>query len=108
MRQLRAQGFEVAIDHAIDAAAAIRPFSYYGGYRTVAEHYQHMDDIAAARPDLAVVVDYGDSWRRVNSRPDSHDLKAICITQMRAGDCALDPETDKPRFRLIAAVHARS
>ena len=107
IRQLRAQGFEVVIDHALETAAAIRPFSYYGGYRTVAEHYQHMDDLAAARPDLAVVVDYGDSWRKANNRPDGHDLKAICITRLRAGDCALDPETDKPRFLLIAAIHAR-
>lgn len=106
MRRLRAQGFDVAIDHALDASA-IRPFSYYGGYRTIAEHDQHMDGIAAAHPDLAVVVDYGDSWRKVNSQPDGHDLEAICITKLRAGDCALDPEADKPRFLLIAAVHAR-
>ncbi|HET7091262.1 MAG TPA: M14 family zinc carboxypeptidase, partial [Anaerolineae bacterium] len=107
MRRLRAQGFDVAIDHVLDAAAEISPFSYYGGYRSVAEHDQHMDGIAAAHPDLAVVVDYGDSWRKVNSRPDGHDLKAICITKLRPGDCALDPEADKPRFLLIAAVHAR-
>ena len=106
-RQLRARGFIVIVDHELDLASALNLFSYFGGYRTVAEHYQHMDDLAAARPDLAVVVDYGDSWRKLNAQPGGHDLKAICITQLRAGDCALNPNTDKPRFFLMAAIHAR-
>ncbi|HLF25471.1 MAG TPA: M14 family zinc carboxypeptidase [Anaerolineae bacterium] len=104
---LRAQGFTVSIDQRLEIDSSSKPFSYYGGYRTVAEHYQHLDAIAAAHPDLAVVVDYGDSWRKVNSRPNGHDLKAICITRLRPGDCVLDPDTDKPRFLLLAAIHAR-
>jgi len=83
------------------------PFSYFGGYRTVAEHYAHMNAIAATYPELAMVVDYGDSWRKINSQPDGHDLLAICITKRRASDCQLNPNTDKPRFLLIAAIHAR-
>jgi hypothetical protein len=81
--------------------------TFYSGYRTVAEHYQHLDDVAAAHPGLAVVVDYGDSWRKENAQPDGHDLKALCITRLRPGDCALTPATDKPRFLLMAAIHAR-
>ena len=34
---------------------------------------------------------------------------AICITKRRpnTNDCALTPDTDKPRFVLMAAIHAR-
>jgi hypothetical protein len=81
--------------------------TFYGGYRTVVEHYQHLDDVAAAHPGLAVVVDYGDSWRKENAQPDGHDLRALCITRLRPGDCALTPNTGKPRFFLMAAIHAR-
>lgn len=97
-------GIRVEVDQTLDPTS---PFSFYYGYRTVAEHYAHMDAIAAARPDLAVVVDYGDSWRKLTGAPNGHDLKAICITRRRAGDCQLSPDTDKPRFFLMAAIHAR-
>lgn len=81
--------------------------NYFGGYRTVAEHDARMDGIAASRPDLALVVDYGDSWRKANGQPNGHDLKAICITARRPGDCQLNPNTDKGRFFLMAALHPR-
>jgi hypothetical protein len=105
--ELRAQGFVVVDVSPPPSAVEAQPFTYYGGYRTVAEHWAHLDAVAAAHPDLALLVDYGDSWRTVNSVPNGHDLRAICITQQREGDCALDPETDKPRFLVIAATHAR-
>ncbi|MCS6848532.1 MAG: M14 family zinc carboxypeptidase [Anaerolineae bacterium] len=115
LADLRTKGFDATVHspltlHPLPLTAHGSPLtahSYFGGYRTVAEHEAHMDAIATARPDLALVVDYGDSWRKVTGRPDGHDLKAICITKRRANDCRLDPNTDKPRFLLIAAVHAR-
>ena len=106
-RDLRAQGFVIAIERELDTSFTAGPLTYFGGYRTVSEHYQHLDDVAAAHPDLALVVDYGDSWRKANGAPGGRDLKAICITKRQAGDCELDPETDKPRFFLVAAIHAR-
>ncbi|MGQ9816009.1 MAG: M14 family zinc carboxypeptidase, partial [Candidatus Roseilinea sp.] len=102
---LRRQGFTVTLESA--GAGQLAPFTSYGGYRTVFEHYQHLDAVAAAYPHLARVIDYGDSWRKTTSPTGPHDLKAICITRLRPGDCALDPHTDKPRFLLMAAIHAR-
>lgn len=104
---LRSEGFTVTIDQELTSFSGIETAAYFGGYRTVAEHYTHLDSVAAARPDLAVTIDYGDSWRKQNERPDGHDLRAICITRLRPGDCALTPTTDKPRFFLMAAIHAR-
>lgn len=102
---LRRQGFIVTPEQS--AGARFVPFMFYGGYRTVFEHYQHLDAVAAAYPHLARVIDYGDSWRKTTNPADAHDLKAICITRLRPGDCALNPNTDKPRFLMIAAIHAR-
>ncbi len=108
LASLRTKGFDVAVHTQLPALdAPFVSFGYFGGYRTVAEHEAHMSAVAAERPDLALVVDYGDSWRKITGRPDGHDLKAICITKRRPGDCRLDPDTDKPRFLLIAAIHAR-
>ncbi len=100
-------GATVAVDHqpvqAVEGAA-----TYFGGYRTVAEHEQHLYDVQAARPDLAQVVDYGDSWGRMTGNSVySHDLLALCLTRIQAGDCALSPTAPKPRFVLMAAIHAR-
>jgi len=111
-QRLIAQGFRVQRQRAlspISKRTAQGPSTYFAGYRTVAEHEAHMAALAAARPDLAAVVDYGDSWLKVNGSPSGHDLVAICITRRRpnTNDCALNPETDKPRFLLMAAIHAR-
>ncbi len=106
--QLRARGFSVEIAQQNSPARnAFAPFTYNGGYRTVAEHEQHLADVAATHPTLAQIVTYGQSWRKQQGQADGHDLKAICITQLRPGDCALSPNTDKPRFFLMAAIHAR-
>jgi carboxypeptidase T len=103
---LRAQGFTVLIDHVLDTAQH-GPFTYYGGYHTVAEHYQHMDDVATIHPGLALTVTYGISWRRAQSSTAGYDLRAICITKRAPGDCGLNPNTNKPRFLMMAAIHAR-
>jgi len=80
---------------------------FFNGYHTVSGHYEHMDRVAETFPDLVRLVTYGASWRKVNGRSDGYDLRAICITKLRPGDCELDPDTDKPRFLMIAAIHAR-
>ncbi len=107
VRRLRAQGFVVEVETDLAAGMRRAPQLFGDGYRTVAEHVQHLNDIATVNPDLAVVVDYGDSWRKASRQPDGHDLIAICLTRRRPGDCSLNPETDKPRFLLMAAIHAR-
>lgn len=105
---LKARGFDVEIVNTLDAVPqGMAALTYFGGYRTVAEHYAHLDSVASTYPNLATVVDYGDSWRKANGIANGDDLKAICITSKQTGDCALNPNSAKPRFLLIAALHAR-
>ncbi|NJC73178.1 carboxypeptidase [Planosporangium thailandense] len=81
--------------------------TYYGGYHTVRAQYAHLDKVAADHPDLATVVDYGDSYLKSRNPATGYDLKAICLTRKQAGDCALDPNAPKPRFLLMSQIHAR-
>ena len=108
---LRSSGFGVEINETLakvsKADGNFSPMTYFGGYRTVAEHFAHLDSVAATYPALATVVDYGDSWRKVNNIANGNDLKAICITKKQVGDCALNPSSSKPRFLLVSAIHAR-
>ncbi|MFF4187482.1 M14 family zinc carboxypeptidase [Streptomyces sp. NPDC001691] len=88
---------------------AVRPAAgatYYGGYHTVDGHYAHLTQVAAQHPDLATVMTYGQSWRKKNGA-SGRDLKAICVTKLRQGDCALNPNSTKPRFFLMSQIHAR-
>jgi len=80
--------------------------TYYGGYRTVNAQYAHLAAVAAAHPDLATVSTYGQSWRKTNNR-GGYDLRVICITKINAGDCARVTTAPKPRFLLMAQIHAR-
>ena len=105
--QLAAQGFSLSVAETIrPQPSPQRPQSFFNGYRSVVEHEQHLDAVVAAYPGLAQVVVYGQSWRKTQGL-SGFDLKTICITQLRAGDCALSPNTNKPRFFLMAAIHAR-
>ena len=91
------------------AAPAVAPIdeTYDGGYHTVVAQYAHLTAVATAHPDLATVVDYGDSYLKTQNAATGYDLKAICITHVQAGDCALSPSAPKPRFVLMAQIHAR-
>lgn len=99
------QGYAIAVHEVLNKPDAARNF--YGGYHSIAEHEAHMAGIAAARPDLAQVVVYGASWRKTQGMTNGFDLKAICLTRQQPGDCALNPNASKPRFFLMAAIHAR-
>ncbi|KAA2258890.1 peptidase M14 [Solihabitans fulvus] len=93
-----------------DAPRAAEPQAaagtFYGGYRTVAAQEAHLTQVAAAHPDLATTYDVGDSWLKTKGR-GGHDVDAICLTKKKAGDCALNPNSTKPRFTLMAQIHAR-
>lgn len=111
---LEAQGFSVTIDPVqtkLDVTDLdddlVSAQTYYGGYRTVAEHYAHLDSVVATYPALTKLYDYGDSWRKVNGVANGHDLKVICITANAANGCALNPNSAKPRFFIMASIHAR-
>jgi hypothetical protein len=55
---------------------------------------------------LTQVLDIGDSWRKTRGS-GGHDIRAICITKKQAGDCALSPNSAKPRLVIMAQIHAR-
>jgi len=103
--KLNAEGYALVAQQHIGMVNS--PLSFYGGYHSITEHYAHMDSIIAARPDLAQGVVYGQTWRKTQDPNSGYDLRAICLTKQRPGDCALNPNTDKPRFFLMAAIHAR-
>ncbi|HUQ61388.1 M14 family zinc carboxypeptidase [Lentzea sp.] len=108
--ELGADGFRSSVE-TVKAPSTWAPRSlgdetYYGGYRTVTAHLAHLDETAAAHPDLATVVDYGDSWRKTQGS-GGYDLKAICITRKSAGDCELTPTAPKPRLFVMGQLHAR-
>ncbi|GII25925.1 M14 family zinc carboxypeptidase [Planosporangium mesophilum] len=91
------------------AAPVVAPVdeTYYGGYHTVRAQHAHLDQVAANRPDLATVVDYGDSYLKTRNPATGYDLKAICLTRKLSGDCSLTPSAPKPRFLLMTQIHAR-
>ncbi len=91
-------------DGSISAAAY---GTFYGGYHTVEAQFQHLQDVAAAYPTLATVVDYGDSWRKSQGLTTGSDLLAICITKKVTGDCARSTTAAKPRSVVVSAIHAR-
>lgn len=105
--RLALEGFSSELLHEVDRSGGEGLFTFYGGYRTAVEHEQHLAQVAAARPELALLVDYGDSWRRQQGLPNGHDLLALCLTNRQAGDCALSPTAPKPRAFVMANVHAR-
>lgn len=75
--------------------------TFYGGYRTVEGFHSFVADIAKRYPDLAKRVSYGKSWKQAN------ELEALCISREAWAGCELKPESAKPRFLLMAQIHAR-
>ena len=103
--QLKSAGYRVTVDHTIDPQVGLD--DYYGGYRTVAEHVAHMNELQTTYPNFVRVVDFGDSWAKTQAVTEGHDMLAVCITADQADHCALTPESPKPRFVLMTAIHAR-
>lgn len=103
--ELQRRGFTVRVDRELTTDGG-NVLTYNAGYRTVDEHVAHLANVEATYPNLAVVHDYGDSWRKLQGRTDN-DLYAICLTNIQPGDCALNPNSTKPRALIMSAIHAR-
>jgi carboxypeptidase T len=89
----------------VSGAAAVAA-TFFGGYRTKAEQYAHLDSVTAANPSLVVGYTYGSSWRKANGL-GGNDLRVLCITKLQPGDCQLNPNSAKPRSLVMASIHAR-
>ncbi|WP_206784635.1 M14 family zinc carboxypeptidase [Amycolatopsis sp. MtRt-6] len=80
--------------------------TYYGGYRTVTAHENHLAQVASAHPDLATKYTIGQSWKKTKGQ-GGHDIQAVCLTKKQAGDCTLSTTSKKPKFLLLGQIHAR-
>jgi Zinc carboxypeptidase/Proprotein convertase P-domain len=111
---LRRAGIKVEIDEegtarlreaetAFQQGFSIESISGYPCYRTVEETYARMDALAAARPNLARVVDIGPSWLRSGNPNAGYRMRVLRIT-----NSATDPVlTNKPNMVVLGSIHAR-
>ena len=103
---LRARGLRVEVDQ--EATSRLNdPDTFYGGYHTVEEIYQFLDEQVAAHPTLAEKIDIGDSWCKTHpgqcTQPNSwagFDLWVLHITNR-------DIPGPKPVFWYDAGIHSR-
>ncbi len=102
---LLARGYRVDI---VSHESPLRPRAYsssgiqgYPCYRTVEETEAAMSTLASDHPDLARVVDIGDSWEKTKSGGSGgHDLRVLQVTNRAIPG-------PKPVFFLMGAIHAR-
>jgi carboxypeptidase T len=85
---------------------ALAADTFYGGYRTVTAHENHLAQVASAHPDLATKYTIGQSWKKTKGQ-GGHDIQALCLTKKQTGDCTLSTTSTKPKFFLMAQIHAR-
>ncbi|WP_372672512.1 M14 family zinc carboxypeptidase [Amycolatopsis kentuckyensis] len=109
--QLRARGFRPSYYDTVykelpTQGNSLAADTYYGGYRTVTAHENHLTAVAAAHPDLATKYTIGQSWKKTKGQ-GGHDIQALCLTKKQSGDCTLSTTSPKPKFFLMAQIHAR-
>jgi carboxypeptidase T len=106
---LEAMGYRIEVDHVLsrkysDAAMGVPDVGGgipgYACYRTVEETLTTADDLAAAYPNLAEVVDIGDSWEKTQNAANGYDLVVLRITNRSIPG-------PKPTFFSMSAIHAR-
>jgi murein tripeptide amidase MpaA len=115
-RRLSAAGYTLSVDRQRTAEAEAAPDTFAEGYSTVEELYALLEQVAADHPGLAEVVDYGDSWERVEEGDaPGYDLLALRLTNRAITGTVPAPGLDyrpdititKPVFFLMAGIHAR-
>jgi carboxypeptidase T len=68
-------------------------------YETVEETFAAMDTMVATYPQLASIIDAGDSWQKTQGS-GGYDIKVLKLTNAAIGG-------DKPKLFINAAIHAR-
>lgn len=69
-------------------------------YRTVEETFAAADALVAAYPEIAEIVDIGDSWAKTQNPANGYDLKVLRLTNRSLPG-------PKPVHYLQGAIHAR-
>ena len=103
--QLEHSGYQLVIDQAQTALLTqqLETIPDYPCYRTVEETYTTISTLAIDYPQLAELIDIGDSWEKVTpDGPEGYDMYALRLTNEEMG--VID---DKPTFFLMAEIHAR-
>lgn len=100
--ELKKNGFDVRVDEirTSELRNLLQTDTFNGGYRTVEENQQFLQQMAAQFPNLAQVVTYGQSWQKTQNAATGYDLTAIKLTNRNIAG-------DKPTFFLEAGIHAR-
>jgi carboxypeptidase T len=109
LERLRSGGQRAEIDTRRTRAELGSAAAFFNqGYRTVEEVYSELDELVATHPNIAAIVDAGDSWCKTQSGcvlpPGGsivgYDLRAIHITNRAMPG-------PKPVVFWIAAHHPR-
>jgi carboxypeptidase T len=83
-------------------AAQTSGIPYFACYRTVGETFADLAQLAADKPAIAQWLDIGDSYDKVTpGGPAGSDIHALMLTNQNSS------ATEKGKFVLIAAIHAR-
>ncbi len=107
---------DLGVDYRIDMATTANMRTFYAEafnpnrsipgfacYRTVEETYATMDQLAAAHPSLAQVIDIGPTWQRTQNATQGYTMRV-----MRIGNTATDAMIpNKPNMVVFSSIHAR-
>ena len=120
---LRAGGFTAEVDTAatrrlaatvahIEAAGSDGDtIPGYACYRTVEKTFSDLTALVDAHPTLARWEDAGDSWLRSEDPLQGYNMQVLIITNQAITQTIFSdmgtPGTEKPKFFLMAAIHAR-
>lgn len=69
-------------------------------YRTVEETYAAQDSLVQSYPNLATIIDIGDSWEKVNNANNGYDIRVLKITNSAITG-------DKPVLYAMGSIHSR-
>lgn len=104
-QQLLQDGFRARIDPDLtwmlrNPHGSLRSVPGFACYRTVEETLDALTQMAHAHPDLASVIDIGESWERVQDPDAGHPLRVLKLSNQQIAGT-------KPKLFLLGAIHAR-
>lgn len=80
--------------------AGLRAIPGFACYRTVEENFDTMDALVADYPELARIVDIGDSWRRTQDEAEGYPMRVLRLGSSKIAGT-------KPIMFAVSSIHAR-